>query len=426
MLNATSLNAVNSSRFSSAFVQPLYQSYSFARLPATIQYLLGGIQQQTLPPDILGNLPTRYSKVVLFFVDGFGWRFFEQYAERYPFLKTILREGVVSKLTSQFPSTTPAHVTCIYTGQHVAQSGIYEWQFYEPSVDALIAPLRFAYAGDSRADTLKSSGLPAETFYPARTFQQTLQSQGIQSHIFQSASYINSTYSQMMLKGATSRNPFHTLAEALEKLVPRVLNKEESPAYYLLYYDKIDAAGHGFGPTSPEIELNIAYFFQTLEQLFYQKLRGLTSDTLLILTADHGQVEVFPETTFYLNRRMPELTRFFQTNRQGQPLVPAGSARDMFLHIQEAYLDEALALLRERLAGRAEIYLTSQLISRNFFGSPTPSSTFRARVGNVVILPYADETVWWYEEDHFDMHFSGHHGGLTPQEMEIPLLLLPL
>jgi hypothetical protein len=48
------------------------------------------------------------------------------------------------------------------------------------------------------------------------------------------------------------------------------------------------------------------------------------------------------------------------------------------------------------------------------------------RVGNVVILPYQYETVWWYEGGKFEMHFQGHHGGLTPEEMEIPLLLLAL
>jgi hypothetical protein len=39
-------------------------------------------------------------------------------------------------------------------------------------------------------------------------------------------------------------------------------------------------------------------------------------------------------------------------------------------------------------------------------------------VGNLVILPYAYESVWWYEKDKFEMRFRGHHGGLTPQEME--------
>jgi hypothetical protein len=44
----------------------------------------------------------------------------------------------------------------------------------------------------------------------------------------------------------------------------------------------------------------------------------------------------------------------------------------------------------------------------------------------VVILPYKNETVWWYEEGTFAMHFRGHHGGLGPEEMEIPLIVLPL
>ncbi|MGH2482072.1 MAG: alkaline phosphatase family protein, partial [Ktedonobacteraceae bacterium] len=115
MLNATSLNAVNSSRFSQRFVKPLYQSYCFANLPATISYLLTGVGQSALPLDVFGDLPTRYNKVVLLFIDAFGWRFFGQYADKYPLLKTFLQQGAVSKLTSQFPSTTPAHVTCINT-----------------------------------------------------------------------------------------------------------------------------------------------------------------------------------------------------------------------------------------------------------------------------------------------------------------------
>ncbi|MGH2509614.1 MAG: alkaline phosphatase family protein, partial [Ktedonobacteraceae bacterium] len=148
--------------------------------------------------------------------------------------------------------------------------------------------------------------------------------------------------------------------------------------------------------------------------------------TLLILTADHGQIEVSPATTFYLNREMPEILRYLRTNGQGKPLAPAGAARDMFLHVKDELLDEAIALLQQRLGSRAEVYRTTDLIAQNLFGSTTPSSTFLARVGNVVILPAPHETVWWFEDGSFSMHFQGHHGGLTPEEMEIPLLLLPL
>ena len=426
MLNATSLNVVNSSRFAQRFVKPLYQSYSFANLPATISYLLTGAGQSALPPDVFGDLPTRYNKVVLLFIDAFGWRFFGQYAEKYPLLKTFLQQGAVSKLTSQFPSTTPAHVTCINTGLTVAQSGVYEWNYYEPLVDAVITPLRFAYAGDAPPETLKSSGIAPETFYPPHTFHQQLQSLGVQSHVFQSAAYAHSTYSNVIFRGATSLTPFRTLEEALDKLVRHILTKEESPAYYLLYYDKIDAISHLDGPNAQRLALLIDHCFTCIEQLLYQKLRRLTGDTLLILTADHGQIEVSPTTTFYLNREIPEITRYLRVNQQGQPLVPAGSARDMFLHVKDELLDEAMALLKQRLGSRAEIYRTTDLVAQNLFGSTTPSDVFLGRVGNVVILPAPRETVWWFDDGRFDMHFQGHHGGLTPEEMEIPLLLLPL
>src|SRR5690349_16446954 len=181
MLNAISLNAVNSSRFSQHFKKPLYDTYCFANLPATIDYLLSGIKQNTLPLDVLGTLPTRYNKVVLFFIDAFGWRFFQQYADKYPLLKTFQQHGVVSKLTSQFPSTTPAHVTCINTGLNVSQSGVYEWNYYEPLVDEVITPLLFSYAGDKERDTLKHAGIAAEAYFPRQTVYQRRHTMGIAS-----------------------------------------------------------------------------------------------------------------------------------------------------------------------------------------------------------------------------------------------------
>jgi predicted AlkP superfamily pyrophosphatase or phosphodiesterase len=69
--------------------------------------------------------------VVLFFIDAFGWRFFEKFQDA-PFLKRMAKQGSIEKITSQFPSTTAAHVTTIHTGLPVGESGVYEWFYYEP------------------------------------------------------------------------------------------------------------------------------------------------------------------------------------------------------------------------------------------------------------------------------------------------------
>jgi hypothetical protein len=163
-----------------------------------------------------------------------------------------------------------------------------------------------------------------------------------------------------------------------------------------------------------------------LSESFAKALHGKTGKTLFIMTADHGQVEVDPRTTFYLNKEFCGIERWFKTGAKGCPLVPAGSARDMFLHIKEDCVDRVITLLQQRLDGKAEVYRTQELLAQRFFGQHEPLPALLNRLGNVVILPYANETVWWYEEGKFSMHFRGHHGGLTPEEMEIPLLVLPL
>jgi predicted AlkP superfamily pyrophosphatase or phosphodiesterase len=420
MLNATSRDAVNSATFSQRFVKPLYESYCFSNIPGTIELLLTGETTHALPLDVLGDLPQRYDKVIFFFVDAFGWRFFERYADRYPFLKTILNQGVVSMLTSQFPSTTAVHTTSINTGLNVGQSGVYEWNYYEPLVDDIITPLLFSYAREER-DTLKRSGLPAAAFYPAQTFYQGLKAKGVVSHIFMHQSYAHSTYSSVVCRGAQIVS-FRSLTDALNEFTDIVLAHKAPPYYYYLYFDRIDALGHLHGPDSPQFEREVDVFFQAMEQLFTRKLRGKVANTLFLMTADHGMIDVYPQTTVYLNKVMPGIERSFQTTARGQPRVPAGSARDMFLHVKDELLDELCASLRQLLAGKAEVYKTADLLAQHFFGDSEPSAVFLGRVGNLVILPYQGESVWWYEPGAFEMRFLGHHGGLTPEEMKIPLL----
>lgn len=424
MLNTNSINAVNNARFSQQFARPLYDSYCFSNIPGTITYLLTGEGRCALPDDVLVGLPQRYNQVILFFVDAFGWRFFERYANKYALLKRFLEQGIVSKLTSQFPSTTAAHVTCIHTGLDVGQSGIYEWNYYEPLIDEMIAPLLFAYAGDKTRDTLKRAKLPAEAYFPKHTLYQMLQARGVASYVFQSAAFTPSTPSNMLLKGA-SVFPYRQVSDAITQLSHLVQAQKTAPAYYFVYVDTIDLIGHTRGPGSREFEQAVDAFFTTVERPLFALLQGKRGDTLFMLTADHGQIEVDERQTVYLNTHIAGIEEYLCTNRRGRLLIPAGSARDMFLHVRPERLDEALALLQRHLAGKAEVYRTEELITQGFFGGEPPSNVFLARVGNVVILPYQGETVWWYEYGKFDMHFSGHHGGLLPEEMEIPLCLLP-
>jgi predicted AlkP superfamily pyrophosphatase or phosphodiesterase len=216
------------------------------------------------------------------------------------------------------------------------------------------------------------------------------------------------------------------LQDAFASLAALLTVPATGPTYYFFYFDRIDSKGHFAGPDSPAFDEAVEGFFTALHDALYQPAHGKAGKTLLLLSADHGHTNVDPQTTFYLNVQMPDLIRLFKTNGRGAAIAPAGSPRDMFLYLREEHLAEALGMLQQRLAGRAEIYSTQDLLGQGFFGPHAPSPDLLGRLGNVVILPYAQETVWWLEAGSYDMTFLGHHGGLTPHEMEIPLLALTL
>jgi hypothetical protein len=388
------------------FVQPRYDTGGFASLPRHILELLSANQ---------------YDAVVLFLIDGFGWRFFNKFQDT-PFLHWIMHTGTVTKLTSQFPSTTAAHLTTIHTGLPVGEHGIFEWYYYEPMIDNVIAPLLNSYAGTPQRDTLKLAGARASRFYPTTNLYRPLKKRGVTTTIFQHREYTPSTYSDVVFRGAKAIG-YRTLPEALVNLTGK-LAEAKPPTYFFLYFDRIDGIGHEYGPQSTQMTAEILVFLMTMEHIFLTALSGNRKKILFLLTADHGQVETDPQTTIYINRD-PAFTgveNFLRTNCSGELLIPAGSARDFFLYIKEGMINEAQAFLASRLDGRAEVRKVADMMDAGYFGQVI-STGFRGRAGDLVILPYSGETVWWYEKNKFEQRFYGHHGGLTKEEMEIPLIM---
>lgn len=419
MDNIHSFAACEKATFSSHFKKPLYDSYCFSRIPDTIRKLCTGEGEKPLPSDVVGGSFEQYDTVILFLVDGFGWRFFNEFVDQYPFLQRFKKQGIVSKITSQFPSTTAAHITTLCTGQEVGTTGVYEWFYYEPLVDRMIAPLCFSFAGDHEMGTLASSKVSPQELFPKQTLYQSLKEKGVSSFVFQHEGIADSPYSNTLFSGAQII-PYQTCEKGLELLMEKAALPGKKYLYF--YFGDIDAKGHRQGLYSPQFLETIDSFFKMMEEKVGDRLSSSSQKIATLLTADHGMVSVNPQTTIYLNRVLPDIMESFQTNKEGIPLVPAGSCRDFFLHILPEELPKIHEQLKKLLHGIAEVYLTEELIKFGFFGNVSP--LFRARVGNLVILPYEDQSVWWFEKHRFEQHFKAAHGGLTPHEMESIFLFL--
>jgi hypothetical protein len=158
-----------------------------------------------------------------------------------------------------------------------------------------------------------------------------------------------------------------------------------------LYWDAIDAAGHRFGPSSPEFDAAALAALAALDAV---------RDTFLLVTADHGQIDV-GEIDF-LDVLWPPLRDHL---RHG----PAGSARDCFLHVTdpETVVGELAAVLGER----GEVRLAAEL-----FEDPGPR--LLARLGDVCVLPAPGRMAWLEASPSAQLRFRGHHGGRTAEEAQ--------
>ena len=329
---------------------------SFADVPVTVERLLTSGERTAVGVVLL---------------DAFGRRFLERHAD-HPFLRRL----EVTPLVPQVPPPTTAHVTPMHPGRPVGEHGLYEWNVYEPSLGRVVVPLR---SDDCRR------------FLDGDTLYQRLP---VPATVLHPSAFSPSPYDLVFTAGARLQ-PFSTLMLGVQ----RFFDALAGGGYAYLYWHQIDAAGHEFGPDSPQFAAAAVSALDTLEA----GLRAVPG-ALVLVTADHGQVPVDPERVDYLDELWPEL---------GQLLAqrPAGSSRDVFLHTVPGAAEAVAAGLAERLGDRAEVRPAADL-----FASVGPA--LQARLADVCVLPADGRTAWLRSAPNVASAFRGHHGGLHPDETE--------
>ncbi len=205
------------------------------------------------------------------YFDAFGWRWYERHAE-HPLLEQAREHGHVSRLTSQFPSTTAAHMTTIHSGLPVGLHGVYEWFTLLPKLNRIIAPLLFSFAGDALPNTLLSSGVTPREVYPEADLYATLQEAGIAVHVAFPGPIAASTPTGMLRRHA-SVHPFSQIAEGVRALGAALA--ESARGYGFIYLPDVDSMMHRLGPDHGDVERLID---ATLTVLALQNLvRGCSS-----------------------------------------------------------------------------------------------------------------------------------------------------
>jgi|GEM_PF-655721 len=423
-LESLSSAQVENARCLDGAVRPLYEGLCFSSLPGFVESLLVRSTGRTnFPRAVTSNLGT-FDHVVFMFLDAFGWESFLRFRETADALKLFDSHGAVAQTTAQFPSTTAAHVTTMMTGTPAYTHGVCGWDYYEPRVGRMITPLKLSDPTSADKRSLLSLGYAPDDILPRGSFYRSLQEQGVQVSLFGPAAFFPSMYSRPYVDDSSVYG-YRSVAEGFE-LVRKSLETEvarSSPSFHYLYVDEYDSICHKHGvgaQSSDSVARDI------LAEVYRFQQHARFSKTLFILSADHGQISQVNGGALKLQELMPDIGEYLKTSPTGELIRFSGGARHLFLHGKDDAVEYVRSTLKRKLDGAATVLTIPELSELGFLGPQSPSTEYLERLGNIAILPRAGYAVSWFEPPIFTEPTFSSHGGISPQEMETPLLLLRL
>lgn len=360
--------------------QPVLPSYEGACITNVVPALL---HPADVPPPWLPAAASGAERVVLLVIDGLGWA---QLASRRRVAPTLDRlDG--GPITTVAPSTTATALTSISTGLPPGEHGVVG---YRMAVHGeVLNVLRWSTgSGDAR-----------QTIPPGKVQTQPAFG-GQRPPVVTRAEFERSGFTLAHLD-ETRFTGYRTLGTLAAEIVR--LARAGEPFVYA-YYEGLDKVSHEYGLRAQYDEE-----LRWIDHLVSRLLEELPAGTVLVVTADHGQVEVPQEQVL-------ELPSDVLTHVATQ----SGEGRFRWLHARSGRTAALLDAAQGALSDHAWVRSRDEAIAEGWYG-PIVTEAASGRLGDVLLA--AKGAVAFHDPNDTGPYLLvGRHGSLTEAEMLVPLL----
>ena len=395
---------------------PVYEGQSILNIPATTCHWFGIpiLHASPLIPEITGSIPPGVHRIILILVDALALLRFQNWVVegKLPLWEHLIKTGLLAPITSILPSTTSSAMTTLWTGRSPAEHATagYELWLKEYGVVTNMITQSPMYFKGSKC-SIEQAGYKPEKALPFTTLGEHLKENHVQTHAFQHHSIAFSGLSKSLMKDV-SINPFSTDAELWTNLRRLLSSSSDEQLFAWVYSGTYDNLAHRYGPDDERAELDFINFSHSFEHNFYNRLSSdQKKGTLVLLTADHGQISTSKDPAFDLKNH-PEFL-------QALHIRPTGEHRCVYLHVRPGKTHFIKEYIENVWPGKFTLHESQQLIVDGYFGPGKPAPQLTDRLGDLTLIANGSSYLWWSDDEN---NLLGRHGGMTPEEMLVPFL----
>lgn len=378
-------------------MKPDYSGGSIVNLMSDIAEASGvKLPYPQLRSDHLSDL-SESENIVLLIIDGMGHNYLQEEGA-----STYLRKSVLESMTSVFLPSTGSAITTFFTGVAPQQHAITGWFVHLAEYGLVTRYLPFTNVIDGNPiGTSIRNTIDVDPLLP-RLNRKVFSIMGNDIK--------ESVYSRFMT-GRTKRLGYRDIKSFFKGLERAISTPGRT--YTHAYWSELDSIGHSLGISSNQAREHLHELDGLLESFMKEH-----ENATFIITADHGFSDSGNDGVIYMHDH-PRLTETLT-------LPLCGDTRTAFCYVRPSQVSTFAEYVEKNLGTFCDMYESRTLIEEGWFGLYEANRRLHGRVGDYALVlkeGYAISNSFPGFEPH---KMKGHHGGVSEDEMEVPLIRIDI
>ena len=368
------------------FIKPDF-SKSNLNISSTIAKYLGAKNDKPTLKILEDELNKNYKNIVFICFDGLGINPININLKE----DTILRKNIKMELTSTFPSTTTNATTSLLSNKYPLEHGWFGWSLNIPSMNKNVDIFPKRDSKTKEPVVITDSPITEEKHYFDYANTDYEINTVLPSYVYEENAKINHPFA------FGNKHELHDFFNNIKMVLEK--NKKQ---FVYAYIGEPDSSMHEYGVTNRHTEKLINKINKLTEKL-YKK----TKDTLFIITADHGQVDIEGYVDFNGDKKLMDMLKIY----------PYLDARAVAFIVKDNMHQEFEEYFKSKYSEDFILYKSKDLIKEGYFG---PYGDKGDLLGDFIAIgTYTHKTAIVTPNSH---RFKGHHTSLT-EEMMVPLIM---